>query len=361
MKIAVLMGGLSPERKVSLSSGSLIAAALRKRGHRVAALDIYEGVDIKNTDIDALFTSEQQSGVTVPKGLPDIQGLIRANGGRTVPVGDGVIELCRAADCTFLALHGDVGENGQLQALLDIYKIPYTGSGYIGSMLAMDKDIAKKLLRAEGILTPDWVRVDTEKLPDVDKIKDAVGLPAVVKPCSCGSSVGVYIVNTEAELTEALSNASKYERYIMVERKIEGRELTCAYVDGKALPPVEIIPKSGFYDYLNKYQANATEEICPAPIGEKATEDVYAATERGFAALRLRGYARFDYILDGNGNAWCLEANTLPGMTPTSLLPQEAAAAGIEYDMLCEKLVMMAINKGENQKHNKRRCQNCYG
>ena len=340
MRITVLMGGLSPERNVSLSSGSLIAAALRRRGHKVAAVDIYEGA---TGDLEALFTTEQQIGVKVPEGLPDIDGLVRSHGGRTVPVGEGVIELCRMSDCTFLALHGDVGENGQLQAMLDIYGIPYTGSGYIGSMLAMDKDIAKKILRSEGILTPDWVRVDTHEAVDTDKIISSVGLPAVVKPCSCGSSVGVYIVNTEKELTEALASASQHEQHVMVERKIEGRELTCAFVDGRALPPVEIIPKCGFYDYVNKYQANATEEICPAPIGNEATAAVYEATSRGFEALRLRGYARFDYILDSDGKAWCLEANTLPGMTPTSLLPQEAAAVGIGYDELCEKLALMAV------------------
>ncbi len=347
MKITVLMGGLSPERNVSLSSGSLISAALRKRGHRVAAVDLYLGVRLDGKDLDSFFTSDHESGVSVPRGLPDIEGLIKENGGRRVPVGEGVIELCREADCTFLALHGDVGENGQLQALLDIYGIPYTGSGYVGSMLAMDKDIAKKLLTAEGILTPPGIRVDTSRLPPIEDIISKVGLPAVVKPCSFGSSVGVYMANTSEELLGALTNAAKYERHIMVEKKIEGRELTCGFVDGKPLPPVEIIPKCGFYDYLNKYQANAAEEICPAPIEDSTLKAVYEATAKGFAALRLCGYARFDYILDKDGRVWCLEANTLPGMTPTSLLPQEAAAAGIEYGSLCEKLAMSAINKGE--------------
>ena len=282
--------------------------------------------------------------------MPNLNELIASHGGRTVPVGEGVIELCRASDCVFLALHGDVGENGQLQALLDIYGITYTGSGYIGSMLAMDKDIAKKILHAAGILTPDWIRVDTKSPPSTEKIVSSVGLPAVVKPCSCGSSVGVYIVSTEDELKTALSNAAKYERFVMAEKKIDGRELTCGYVDGNPLPPVEIIPKAGFYDYLNKYQANATEEICPAQIGEAATTAVFEATKRGFEALRLEGYARFDYILDVEGRAWCLEANTLPGMTPTSLLPQEAAAVGIDYDALCEKLAVMAVRKRKENK-----------
>ena len=347
MKITVLMGGLSPERNVSLSSGSLIAAALRRRGHEVMALDLYVGVPEDIADVRSLFSTAQQNNATVPTGLPDLDALIAENSGRTDEIGPRVIDACRAADCTFLALHGATGENGQLQAMLDAYRIPYTGSGYIGSMLAMDKDIAKKILRSEGILTPDWVRVDTLNAPDVNSIIATVGLPAVIKPCSSGSSVGVFMANTADELRTALKNAAEYERYIMVESRIRGRELTCAYFDGEALPPVEIIPEADFYDYLRKYQVNATREICPAPIGEAATQIIYEATKRGFAALRLDGYARFDYMLDADGRAWCLEANTLPGMTPTSLLPQEAAAAGMEYDELCEKIALSALKKSK--------------
>ena len=341
------MGGLSPERNVSLSSGSLIAAALRRRGHEVMTLDLYVGVPAEIFDVSSLFTTQQQTNVTVPNILPDLDALIAENGGRTDEIGPRVIDACRAADCTFLALHGATGENGQLQAMLDAYGIPYTGSGYIGSMLAMDKDIAKKILRAEDILTPDWVRVDTSHTYDINSIIAKVGLPAVIKPCSSGSSVGVFMADTADELCVALKNAAEYERYVMVETRIKGRELTCAYFDGKALPPVEIIPEAGFYDYLRKYQANATREICPAPIGEEATRLVYEATKKGFVALRLDGYARFDYILDANGQAWCLEANTLPGMTPTSLLPQEAAAVGMEYDELCERIVISALKKSK--------------
>ncbi len=339
------MGGLSPERNVSLSSGTLIAAALRRRGHKVLAADVYEGLNLQNNDIDALFTTDACDGTAVAQGLPDLKALIAKNGGRTTPVGDGIIEACRAADVVFLALHGDIGENGQLQALLDLNDIRYTGSGFCGSAVAMDKDIAKRLMQSEGVLTPEWIRIDTKNVPSIDVIIDSVGLPAVVKPCSCGSSVGVFIVNSADELKDAIAKASKYERFIMAERKVEGRELTCAYFDGETLPPVEIIPKKGFYDYANKYQANATEEICPAPIGEDATRAVYEATRKGFAALRLDNYARLDFILDENGRPWCLEANTLPGMTPTSLLPQEAAAIGIDYDLLCEKIALMALEK----------------
>lgn len=345
MKIAVLMGGLSPERDVSLSSGSLICAALRRRGHRVLGIDLYKGIDINKEDLDSLFTTEQRALSTVADQLPDIDSLICANGGRTLPVGEGVIEACREADVVFLALHGDIGENGQLQALLDLEGISYTGSGYIGSAIAMDKDIAKKLLKTEGILTPDWIRIDTLSPPSADKIITAVGLPAVIKPCSCGSSVGVFIVNTQEELEAAIAEAASYERFIMAETKIEGREMTCGFFDGAALPPVEIIPKTGFYDYKNKYQSGATEEICPAELSPDARDAIYDATRRGFECLRLCGYARFDYILDANGRAWCLEANTLPGMTPTSLLPQEAAAVGIDYDELCERIALLALPK----------------
>ena len=342
MKIVVLMGGLSSERNVSLSSASLVCAALVERGHEVLAVDVYEGIE-NDTDISTLFTKETKQGITVPLGLPDIEAIKKSHGGREDEIGPRVIEACRTADCVFLALHGGVGENGQLQALLEAYNIRHTGSGYIGSMLAMDKDISKQMLRSGGILTPDWVRVDTSDCEDVGRLVEAVGLPAVVKPCSGGSSVGVYMVNNEQELKDAIRSASKYEKYVLVEKKIEGRELTCAYFDGRALPPVEIIPKTEFYDYVNKYQADAAEEICPADIGEAATLALYEATERGFEILRLKAYARFDYILDGEGRAWCLEANTLPGMTPTSLLPKEAAAVGIDYGQLCEKIAMMAM------------------
>ena len=348
MKIIVLMGGLSPERNVSLSSGSLIAAALRRRGHEVMTLDLYVGVPAEIFDVSSLFTTQQQTNVTVPNILPDLDALIAENGGRTDEIGPRVIDACRAADCTFLALHGATGENGQLQAMLDAYKIPYTGSGYLGSMLAMDKDVAKRMFRSAGVLTPDWVRVDTEETFCLADILSAVGLPAVVKPCSGGSSVGVFMADSAEELEAAITKTAAYERYVMVESRKLGRELSCAYFNGRALPPVEIIPDSGFYDYERKYKANATREICPAPIGDEATAKVHEATEKGFRALRLEGYARLDFILDDKGQPWCLEANTLPGMTPTSLLPQEAAAIGMSYPDLCEHIIAVSMKKYED-------------
>lgn len=345
MKIAVLAGGMSSERNVSLTSGSLIAAALRRRGHRVCLVDVYVGLCNLPSPIDSLFTCEDSVIFSVNEQVPDLCQLKAENGNREELVGPHVLSLCRAADVTFLALHGAMGENGQLQALLDIYNIPYTGSGYLGSAVAMDKEIAKQLLRAAGVCVPNGIRLSHRDEADVDAILRAVSLPAVVKPAAGGSSVGVSIVRTSEELASALAAARAFDDDVLVEEQIVGRELTCGILEGQVLPPVEIIPKQGFYDYKNKYQAGATTEICPAPLTEEETARVQRATEIGFAALRLSSYARFDFILTANGEPVCLEANTLPGMTPTSLLPQEAAAIGIDYDTLCETLANSALRK----------------
>jgi D-alanine-D-alanine ligase len=243
------------------------------------------------------------------------------------------------ADRVFLALHGAMGENGQLQATLDSHGIAYTGSSYVGSLLAMDKDLAKRLLKDAGVPTPEWIYLDLRR-EGKEKVLESVGLPCVVKPCDCGSSVGVSIVESEQELSDALQLAAAWGTHALVEKKIEGRELTVGILDGRALPPVEIIPHEGFYDYRNKYQGT-TEEVCPANISQAATDRVQALALAGFSALRLGGYARFDFIMDNAGELWCLEANTLPGMTPTSLLPMAANAAGISYGELCEIIVRL--------------------
>ena len=351
MNIVVLAGGLSPERNVSLSSGSLISSALRRKGHKVLMLDVYEGLEDKKipTDPYLLFTVTDTASLAVGKSAPtpqELEEIKKKNGGRNELIGPNVINLCKLADVAFLALHGDMGENGQLQATLDVFDVTYTGSGYIGSLLAMNKDIAKKLMRENGVLTPDWVNFNS--FGNDNKIKEAIeliGFPCIVKPCSCGSSVGVSIVNGIDELKRALNFASEYEGSVLIEKHISGREITQAILDGKALPPVEIIPKCGFYDYANKYVANATEEICPAPIKAELREKVDNISKSCFSALYLSDYARIDYIIDENEDIWCLEANTLPGMTPTSLLPQEASAAGIDYDSLCDKLASLAYKK----------------
>ena len=345
MKITVLAGGLSHEREVSLSSGSLIAGALVRRGHEVCLADLYTGKALDGST--PAFTRDPIPPYKVSRAIPDLEALKTATGRGERRIGEGITALCEAADAVFVALHGDVGENGQLQAYLDMACIPYTGSGFAGSLLAMDKDLTKQILSRAGVPTAPWVFCDlTRETPAeaADRIEAELGYPVVVKPCTGGSSVGVSMADDASELTAAMEKCSLYETSILVERRISGRELTVSYLGGDVLPAVEIIPLQGFYDYENKYQAGMTDEICPAPLTEAETAALADATRKGFEALRLRGYARFDFILDGDGTPWCLEANTLPGMTPTSLLPQAAAAAGISYDELCERMVMMAVS-----------------
>ena len=339
MKITVLAGGLSPERDVSLSSGSLIANALMKRGHKVALVDLYYGIkDCSKEAINKLFDDRTEYSFAVPEHEPDLEAIKKEAGNGDALIGNGIIEICRAADRVFIALHGACGENGQLQATLDMFGIKYTGSGYLGAALAMDKDIAKKLARAEGILTADWITLSPGN-GCAEEILSKVGLPCVIKPCGCGSSVGVTVVRDRDSLNAALKYAEKYENRIIAEKLIEGRELTCGVLNGQPLPPVEIRPKAGFYDYKNKYQSGLTEELCPAPLDDKTTRAVQSAALKVHEIIGLGSYSRSDFILEkSTGRLFWLEVNTLPGMTPTSLVPQEAAASGIDYGTLCEMI-----------------------
>lgn len=306
-------------------------------------MDLYTGLSPDGGVAD--FSRKSIEPYRVSTAIPDLDALAEASGRGRLRIAPNVPALIHEADAVFVALHGDVGEDGRLQAFLEMEGIRYTGSGYAGSLLAMDKDLAKQVLTRAGVITPPWLYADlTESIDAVaDRIEATVGYPLVIKPCSGGSSVGVSMPENREELLVALKNAARYENTVLAERRITGRELTVSILGGRVLPAVEIIPKSGFYDYENKYQAGMTEEICPAPLTEAEVAALEDATSRGFEALRLCGYARFDFILDADGTPWCLEANTLPGMTPTSLLPQAAAAVGIGYDELCERMIMMAL------------------
>lgn len=341
MKIVVLAGGFSPEREVSLSSGSLIANSLMRSGHEVVLVDVYLGI---RDPAEAAFRTSGEYRHVISDVAPDLEALRAQSGNGDALIGPGVIELCRMADITFLALHGGMGENGQLQATLDTFGIRYTGSGYIGCMLAMDKGLTKELLRRASLPTPHGITVRISEGDAVEQILAQIGVPCVVKPSSCGSSVGVSIVEDEASLRAALCEAAKWEDSVLVEEKIVGREFSVGILEGKALPPIEIIPKSGFYDYRNKYQSGMTEEICPAQLTEAENAAIASQAEAVFSVLRLNGYARIDFVLsEKDGVFYCLEANALPGMTPISLLPQEAAAAGIPYDALCERIAHMPL------------------
>ena len=324
MKILVLAGGLSPERDVSLSSGSLVANALLENGHEVELADLYTGE----------ISSGGPFSYTVPENEPDLDALRAAHG--PALIGPGVIGACKRADIVFVALHGSIGENGQLQTVFELEGIKFTGTGSVGSMLAMDKDLAKRILVSYGIPTPGW---------DIYGEDANIGFPCVVKPLGCGSSVGVSIVRDEAGLMKAVEEANKQGQTVMLEKLIEGRELQVAVLDGEALPVIEIIPRQGeFYDYAHKYQPGFAREICPASLEPELAARLQASAVQVHRALRLGFYSRIDFMLDKNGKHFCLEANSLPGMTPTSLLPQEAAAAGISYNELCEKIIRGASN-----------------
>ncbi len=336
MNIVVLAGGNSPERAVSLTSGRLVCAALRRRGHSVLLLDVWRG--LTDAEIGAEPMALFRGAEAGEEALPDLLG------GQT-DIGPNVLRLCGMAEVVFLALHGGAGENGQLQAVLDCFGIRYTGSGHGGSYLAMDKPRCKMLMRQAGILTPDWFVVEPGERTElsVGRVEAVVGYPCVVKPCDGGSSVGVSMVDDRAGLYAALAAADATGTRMLVEKRIIGRELTVAVLDGEALPAVEIKPLDGFYDYENKYIAGRTEELCPAPLDGVTAATLAQSAKRAFTVLGLRSYARADYMMDGAGRLWFLEFNTLPGMTPTSLLPQEAAAVGMDYDDLCERLVALAM------------------
>lgn len=350
MKIVVLSGGLSPERDVSLSSGSLIANALMDSGHKVVLADVYKGVQIPEDGMESLFKgneSGQRYEYRIPEKVPDLEELVRSNFGRKELIGENILPLCQAADVVFIALHGSMGENGQLQAVLDCSGITYTGTGYTGCLLAMDKDITKRLLCQEGVPTAPWITDDVIALTP-QRIQGTLGFPCVVKPLCNGSSIGVSFALSEKELAPALALATEKlasfgSKKVLIEKMVKGREFSVGILDGTALPVIEIIPKEGFYDYKNKYQQGLTKECCPAELPEVLTKQVQSLALKTHNILHLGAYSRIDFILGEDGEFVCLEANTLPGMTPVSLLPQEAKAAGISYEELCEKIAFLAL------------------
>ena len=340
MKIVVLAGGTSTERDVSLVSGAKIYKALKENGHKVLLLDVFLGLE--DADIDTVFDrGDELLGKIdgIKKENPDLEAVraLRKDGGRSF-FGPNVLDICSKADVVFMALHGENGENGKVQAAFDLHGIKYTGNDYVSSALAMDKALSKDLFRQYGISTPEGFA-----LKKGEKDSHDVKFPVVVKVTDGGSSIGVYIAHNAAEYEKAKADAFFYGNELVVEQFIEGREFSCGVILGEALPVIEIAPKEGFYDYKNKYQAGAAVETCPADIPPVIAARMQAMAERAFAALRLTKYARMDIMMDEDNEIYCLEANTLPGMTPTSLVPQEAAAIGMSYNELCEKIVQMAF------------------
>lgn len=339
MKIVVLAGGTSTERDVSLSSGSMIYRALRTKGHQVILLDVYLGYE---GDTENIFQSDVDWAAEigeVGEKNPDLEEIkaLRKDGGKSF-FGPNVLQICQKADCVFMALHGANGEDGKIQACFELLGIPYTGADFVSSAMAMDKGITKDIFKAYHIPTPEGTR-----LKKGERERTRVPFPCIVKACCGGSSVGVCIARDEKEYAAAKEEAFRYDDEVIIEQYIEGREFSVGVMGGKALPVIEIAPKAGFYDYKNKYQAGSTVETCPAEIPEDKTAELQRIAELVFQALRLKNYARMDFRMNAAGEVFCLEANTLPGMTPVSLLPQEAAAVGMDFPTLCEKILQAAM------------------
>lgn len=341
MNIVVLAGGLSTERNVSLTTGAKVQNALVQNGHHAILADVFMGYKLSGSIEEEFEKATKGAQIEkISEVVPDLEAVKKSRGTNPdVFFGENIIELCSYADVVFMALHGENGENGRLQAAFDLMGIKYTGSGYLGCAVSMHKNLTKQIFKAFGVPTPEG-RMITKG--EKASFGDFNSNKLVVKTCCGGSSIGVYIVENEKEFDKALEGAFALEDEVLVEEFICGREFSVGVLGGEALPAIEIIPKEGFYDYKNKYQADATIEICPAEITKGQSDKMLSAAVKAFNALGLKGYARMDFLLDENDNVYCLEANSLPGMTPTSLLPQEAAAVGISYNELCEKIISLA-------------------
>jgi D-alanine-D-alanine ligase len=302
-KIAVLMGGPGSERDVSLATGRGVSKALRSLGTEVVE------VDVRDEDF------------ALPKDV----------------------------DLAFVTIHGTFGEDGQLQKILEERGVPYTGDGVQASLAAFDKILSKEKFREHNVVTPEWEVVEVGQRP-------TISVPLVVKPARQGSTVGVVIVKTASELDSAMAEAGKFDRKLLIEKFVPGRELTIGVLGDQALPILEIIPKGGFYDFNNKYPflnpqaGGGAEHVCPAKIDPNKTKQIQELALRAFRALGLVVYARVDMLLSDSGDPFVLEANTIPGMTEASLLPEAAAAAGINYVDLCARIIALSRDRTERSR-----------
>ncbi|MBX9927978.1 MAG: D-alanine--D-alanine ligase [Gemmatimonadaceae bacterium] len=331
MRITVLMGGSSSERDVSLASGVRVVGALRSLGHQVTPVDPAVGVLE-----DAAFAALASGGVRqAPPTLTALNALAQTELSPVLAT----MPAIRNAEVVFLALHGGQGEDGTIQAMLRAADVRFTGSGPLASALAMDKDLSKTLFRAAGVTTADWLMAPVNE----DEVERVLGWPVIVKPSKQGSTVGLTLVKERAAFAEAVALASNYDDEVMVEQFIPGREFTVGILGDLALPVGEIIPAHELYDYECKYTPGMAREEFPAALTASQTADVQQQARDAFRALKLSGYARIDFRMLKDGTFYCLEANTLPGMTELSLIPQAAAAHGISFPELCEQIVRLAM------------------
>jgi D-alanine-D-alanine ligase len=331
--IALITGGSNPERHVALAGARQVAAALRSRGHRVHVVDTAGG---------ALSPDEEarRLGAAVGEEPPSAAELVEL---RARDLGPRLATLpeVREAESIFLVLHGETGEDGVMQALLELAGLPhYTGSGVLGSAMAMDKDVTKRLCRDAGLPVTPW---GCWPLPREEA--DELGYPLMVKPTGGGSSVGLAKARCWEELEAAARTALPEHPELMVEGFLVGRELTVGVLEDEALAVGEIVTASGIFDYKAKYTPGAADEIFPADVPEELADRLRELALEVHRTLRLRDFSRTDFRLDADGEPYVLEVNTLPGLTATSLLPQSAAAMGIGFDELCERIALLAAGR----------------
>lgn len=348
MKIVVVAGGLSTERDVSFRTGSMVADALRENGHRVILLDVFMGYHDEEEELGDVFADTERFSFEVgdiPESAPDLAKVkaMRKDQSNCF-FGPNVIQICQKSDLVFMALHGENGENGKVQAAFDLFGIRYTGSDYLGSAIAMNKSVSKQFFLANGIPTPKGVSMARDSRED-DPARLQLSLPCIVKPCCGGSSIGVTIVRDKETFSAALDEGFRWENELVIEEFIEGREFSVGVIDGKALPIIEIAPIEGFYDYKNKYKPGMTVDTCPAELSEEQTARMQHYACEVARVIGLTTYSRSDFLMDREGRIYCLEVNTLPGMTATSLIPQEAAVLGTNYNQLCEQLIESSLKK----------------
>jgi D-alanine-D-alanine ligase len=336
MRVTLLTGGSTPERDVAFAGAAQVVAALRSRGRDVTVVDTVDGPLDSSAEGRYLVPS-------VGRAPPDTDA-IRAMQERELGPRLADLPEVTDADVVFLVLHGRQGEDGTLQAVLELTDVPYTGSGPLGSALAMDKDIAKRLFRSAGVATPDWLMWPAPR----EAIK-GLGLPLIVKPSRVGSSVGLTVVRNLSEVEAAVDTASRYDDEVLLERFVDGRELTVGILGERALAVGEIIPRNEIFDYECKYTPGMSREIFPADLPKAVAGHVQELALKVHRALKLWDFSRVDFRLDSQGAPHCLEVNTLPGLTSTSLLPQSAAAVGVDFPSLCETACELALRRARRR------------
>lgn len=327
-KVALLVGGNSPEREVSKMSGKGVLQALKLLEYPTVIIDPAYGLNQPKEE-DNFFLEKDYAKISNRNSIDAINS-----------------DLLNDIDIVFSALHGKWAEDGTIQSLLELRGLKYTGSKILASALAMDKEMSKVIFRQVGVQTPDWFTVKYRNFePNLiaDQIKKEIGFPCIIKPNDQGSTVGLKFVKDEAEVEEGIVIAQQYSSKALVEKYIPGREITVAVLINEALPVLEIVPKSGLYDYKSKYTSGMSEYIVPAKIPEETAKKAQQQALKAFHSLGCEGYARVDFRLSNDNELYCLEVNTLPGMTPLSLVPKAAKAVGISFEELVKRIIQQAL------------------